>query len=256
MVLEVKNLNFSYANKSILNELNFSLESGEVMGILGRNGVGKSTLLKLILGLLNLEHGKILLNSQSIDKITNKERAKLIGYVPQSQNLAFSFSVKDMILMGINANIGTFYRPSKKDTQTVEYVAQIVGISDMLNLNVDELSGGMMQLAFIARALVLSPKILIMDEPTSYLDMAHQDDILNLIKRLKNEFNTSVVFTSHCPDHALCISDKTLLLSETNYQFGKTKEILTSENLNALFGLEFINFKTQDKARLAPKWSV
>lgn len=257
MVLKVENLSFSYDKKEILRNLNFSLNSGETLGILGKNGIGKSTFLKIILGILKTNRGKILIDNNDISLLDNKSRAKLTGYVPQSEKIAFSFKVKDMILMGINANIGIFQRPSKSDKKRVEEVADIVGVSDFLNLDVDELSGGMLQLVLIARSLVLNPKILIMDEPTSYLDVFHQNAILNLIKRLNIEYKMCIIFTSHYPDHTLAVADKTLLLNGIDgYKFGSTSEILTGKNLSELFNIDFINLDIENKSRLLPKWSV
>ena len=195
MVLSVENLSFSYERKQILQNLSLSLKSGETLAILGPNGIGKSTFLKIILGLLKAKSGQILIDGRDHASLGGKERAKLVGYVPQSENIAFSFKVKDLILMGVNANVGTFSRPSAEDRAMAEEAARIAGVGEYLNLNVDELSGGMMQLALIARSLVLRPKILIMDEPTSYLDVFHQNAVLSIIKKLNSEQKTCVIFT-------------------------------------------------------------
>ena len=158
MVLSVENLSFSYERKQILQNLSLDLKSGETLAILGPNGIGKSTFLKIILGLLKAKSGQILIDGRDHVSLSGKERAKLVGYVPQSENIAFSFKVKDLILMGVNANVGMFSRPSAEDRAMAEEAARIAGVSEYLNLNVDELSGGMMQLVLIARSLVLRPK--------------------------------------------------------------------------------------------------
>ncbi|MBE9819090.1 ABC transporter ATP-binding protein [Campylobacter concisus] len=257
MVLSVENLSFSYGAKQILQNLSLSLKSGETLAILGPNGIGKSTFLKIILGLLKAKGGQILIDGRDHASLSGKERAKLVGYVPQSENIAFSFKVKDLILMGVNANVGMFSRPSAEDRAIAEEAASIAGVSEYLNLNVDELSGGMMQLALIARSLVLRPKILIMDEPTSYLDVFHQNAVLSLIKRLNSEQKTCVIFTSHHPDHALAAADKTLLLNgPLGYEFGATDQILKGENLTKLFGIDFINLNVEDKRRLLVRWNI
>ena len=256
MVLSVENLSFSYERKQILQNLNLSLKSGETFAILGPNGIGKSTFLKIILGLLKAKSGQILIDGRD-PSLGGKERAKLVGYVPQSENIAFSFKVKDLILMGVNANVGMFSRPSAEDRAMAEEAASIAGVSEYLNLNVDELSGGMVQLVLIARSLVLRPKILVMDEPTSYLDVFHQNAVLSLIKRLNSEQKTCVIFTSHHPDHALAAADKTLLLNgPLGYEFGATDQILKGENLTKLFGIDFINLNVEDKRRLLVRWRV
>ena len=257
MVLSVENLSFSYERKQILQNLSLSLKSGETLAILGPNGIGKSTFLKIVLGLLKAKSGQILIDGRDHASLSGKERAKLVGYVPQSENIAFSFKVKDLILMGVNANVGTFSRPSAEDRAMAEEAAQIAGVGEYLNLNVDELSGGMMQLVLIARSLVLRPKILVMDEPTSYLDVFHQNAVLSLIKKLNSERKTCVIFTSHHPDHALAAADKTLLLNgPLGYEFGATDQILKGENLTKLFGIDFINLNVEDKRRLLVRWNI
>ena len=130
MVLSVENLSFSYERKQILQNLSLSLKSGETLAILGPNGIGKSTFLKIILGLLKAKSGQILIDGRDHASLGGKERAKLVGYVPQSENIAFSFKVKDLLLMGVTANVGMFSRPSAEGRAMAGEGAQIAGVRE------------------------------------------------------------------------------------------------------------------------------
>lgn len=251
MVLSVENLSFAYNQKNILNKISFNVKKGETLAILGKNGAGKSTLLSLILGLLKSENGDIFLLNQKIK--SQRQRAQIIGFVPQSEKNIFSFKVTDMILFGLNANISLFSKPSKEDYEKVLKASELAGCSHLLDLNIDEISGGQKQLVLIARALVSNPKLLIMDEPISYLDTAHQNNILGLILKL-NEKGISVIFSSHYPDHSLMVAHKALLLLKDSHLFGLAQDILNSENLKELFKIDFIKKEILGQSRILPKW--
>lgn len=256
MVLDIKNLNFSYGKKVILKDLNLSLKSEQSLGILWPNGIGKSTLIRILLSLLPSFSGQISLNGKNFGELSLKERAKLIGYVPQNEKPSFAFSVLDMIMLGKNASIGLFKSPSKKDIDDARHAAILAGCEHLLSQNVDELSGGQMQLVLIARAIVSRPKLLIMDEPTSFLDTTHQDAILSLISRLNHQ-GMAVIFSSHYPNHTYMISHLSLLLNgEKGYICGATKDVLNEANLKSLFGTDFIMAQIEDKTRIMPRWSV
>ena len=231
--------------------ISFNVKKGETLAILGKNGAGKSTLLSLILGLLKSENGDILLLNQKIK--SQRQRAQIIGFVPQSEKNIFSFKVTDMILFGLNASISLFSKPSKEDYEKVLKASELAGCSHLLDLNIDEISGGQKQLVLIARALVSNPKLLIMDEPISYLDTAHQNNILGLILKL-NEKGISVIFSSHYPDHSLMVAHKALLLLKDSHLFGLAQDILNSENLKELFKIDFIKKEILGQSRILPKW--
>lgn len=255
MVLSVKNLSFEYKNNLVLKDLSFELPNGKTLAILGKNGAGKSTLLSILLSILPFKKGEILLNNTSYKNTKIKQRARQIGFVPQSETNTFSFSVKDMILFGLNASISLFSSPSKEDEKKAIFASELAGCKHLLEANIDEISGGQMQLVLIARALVNSPKLLIMDEPTSYLDTARQNEILRLISRL-NENNIAVIFSSHYPDHTMMVSHYSLLLKGAcEYVFGKSDEVMSESNLNELFGIEFQKIQTNSQSRILPKWS-
>lgn len=256
MVLSISDLNFNYGKKVILKDLNISLKQSQTLAILGPNGIGKSTLIRILLSLLPMQSGEVILNGENFKSLSLKERAKLIGYVPQNEKPNFAFSVLDMIMLGKNASIGLFKAPSKKDIEDARQAAILAGCEHLLEQKIDELSGGQMQLVLIARAIISKPKLLIMDEPTSFLDTTHQDEILSLISRLNHQ-GICVIFSSHYADHVFMISHQCLLLNgEQGYIYGDTKETLNEQNLYNLFNTNFIIAQIEGKTRILPRWSI
>ena len=175
MILSIKNLNFSYSKEVVLKDISLELKKGEFLSLIGPNGGGKSTLLKLILGLLKPQEGEIKLFEKSI------------GYVPQNTNINSDFPIKvwEVISMG--------YKPTKESNQRVKDVLSQVDMSDFYDKSIKELSGGQRQRVFIARALFSKPKLLILDEPTASLDPKSSKSIYELLKELNKTKTIMVV---------------------------------------------------------------
>lgn len=239
MKFEVKNGSFSYENKLIFQNLNLSLNDGEICCILGPNGAGKTTLLKCILGFEKLKTGEVLIDDTVTLKISSKDFWKKISYVPQIKNPVFSYSVFDMVMMGCSKNLSVFSIPSAKDEEKVLNTLIDCGILHLKDKNCNQLSGGEMQLVFIARGMVSNPRLLILDEPEANLDFKNQLVILDLLKRLSEEKNISILMNTHSPTHAYKISQKSLLLlSDATSIFGETEKIINAENMEKTFGVE------------------
>lgn len=219
---------FSYKNREIIKYLNFEIPQNSITAILGLNGQGKSTLLKLIMKILKLQSGEILTNTT-------------FSYLPQSFFVAYDFSVKDIVLMGKAGSMSIFEKPSKKDIENTMNTLSILGIQNLANKNFKTLSGGQKKLVLFARALHCESDFLLLDEPMSELDLKNQDKILKLLLFLKSK-NLSMIFTTHDPSHALKVADFILVLfSDLSYAFGKTNEILTDSNLEKLYSLKFFH---------------
>ena len=236
MKLEVIDGCFSYeTGKNILEKICFEVNSGEIMTVLGQNGVGKTTLLKCIMGILKWKSGKTWIDGESVDQ---KGLFHRIAYVPQSHKVSFPYRAVDLVCMGRTKQMGFFSMPYKNDREKALKSLQDVGMKDDCWKECNTMSGGQLQLVYIARALISQPDILIMDEPEAHLDFKNQLNILTLIQRLVREKNMICIMNTHNPDHALRISSKTIVLGKREFCFGSTSDVLTSENINHYFEVD------------------
>lgn len=236
MLLEVKNGTFSYRPNTppILQNINFEMGMGEIMAVMGRNGIGKTTLIKCIAGVLKWSDGYSVVAGQ---KSNGNKPVREIGYVPQAHRTSFSYSVRDMVVFGKVGHNSYFAAPKNEDYQKADEVLERMGIKDLSNKPCNELSGGQLQLVFIARALVNSPRLLILDEPEAHLDFRNQLRLLKLIKSVVSEQNISCIINTHYPNHAIRIADKCFLLGENEYQEGTKQEIMTDTNIEKFFSV-------------------
>ncbi|AFA46829.1 ABC transporter ATP-binding protein [Acetobacterium woodii] len=233
MRLAVINGSYGYRReKQVLQKISFELEQGRIMTVLGQNGIGKTTLLKCMMGLLKWQEGQTQVDGQVFESMLECDG---IGYVPQAHKTIFTYSVFEMVTMGRSRHVSIFGMPSKLDREKVMAALEIVGISHLKDQLCSQLSGGQLQLVYIARALANEPQILIMDEPESHLDFKNQFLILKLIQRLKEENGISCIINTHYPEHALRISDQTLLLGRGQYVFGPSQEMISEANIKKYF---------------------
>jgi len=249
MIYKVQNLKYSYdKEKIVLNGINLEINEGEVLSILGRNGAGKTTFFKCLLGIENDIEGDVLLEGKDIRSLKEKDIASVVSFVPQAHSLSFGFTVFEYVLMGCAPKLGLFSRPGKEEKDAAFNALNVMGVTDFAHRQFEELSGGEKQVVAIARAIVSNPKLIFFDEPTAHLDFANQIKTLRLIMSLK-ERGFGVVVTSHDPNQALLLGGKTALLSsEGTLVFGNTKEIVTEENLRAIYGVD-INIRHLDDGR-------
>jgi len=211
---------------------------GEVVGLLGANGCGKTTLIKTILGLLPVQGGEILLDGKNIKNWTSAQIARVIGYIPQMHTPPFPFEVLDVVLMGRTAHIKPFSSPSPQDVKIAERALDMLNISYLRDRVYTEISGGERQLVLIARALAQEPKILIMDEPTASLDFGNQIKVLSHVKQLAG-MNIAVLMSCHFPEHAFIYSNRAVLLNEGRIlHSGTPGETITAERLKTLYGID------------------
>jgi iron complex transport system ATP-binding protein len=234
MLLDVENGSFSYPGSTpVLKNVSFALESGEVMAIMGPNGIGKTTLLKCLMGILKSNAGCSL-----IDGLDSGEARRRIGYVPQAHRFSFPYSVREMVVFGRAKHMSVFALPGKEDYRIADAALEEVGISRLANKSCNRLSGGQLQMTLIARALAGQPKLLILDEPESHLDFRNQFTILRIITRLAKEKGIACIMNTHYPNHAFRAADQILLLNEDKYVVGQTAEVLTRENIHKYFGVD------------------
>lgn len=239
MILEVKHGYFGYTKDNmILKDLSFILGEKEIMTILGINGIGKTTMLKCMTGILQWTQGQTLINGTAMGTSREAQKQYPIGYVPQAHSLPFPYTVREVVTMGRARHIGVCSVPSRYDKEMVDKAMTEIGVDSIQDKLCTQLSGGQLQLVFIARALAGEPKVLVLDEPESHLDFKNQFKILHLIKMLVKERGISCIMNTHYPEHALRLSDTTLLLGKQSYLFGKTQEIITEQRVKEYFDIE------------------
>lgn len=238
MKLTVNNLSFDYKNNSVLKDINFEFNSGELIAILGKNGAGKSTLFKLLLGILKPKTGSIFIDDKNISSLSSKEISRLISYIPQLQPKNFNYTVEEMILMGTAPYLNFFENPNKHSYTLVDSVINDLKFDFLRYKSFNSLSGGEKQLVLIARALVGDSKILIMDEPCSNLDYGNQIKILKYAKNLAQK-GYLVIFSTHNPEHTIFYSDISLMIKDGKIlDYGLTKSVVTEENLHKLYNVK------------------
>lgn len=239
-MLEVHNAVCGYGKEIILEDVSLSLNKGEILSILGANGIGKTTLFKSILGHIKLLSGKILLEGKNINALYNVEKAKRIAYVPQAHIPPFPFKVIDVVVMGRTAHIKMFSQPSRLDMEIAEDALRIMNIIDLSDRTYTEISGGERQMVLIARAIAQEAKLLIMDEPMANLDFGNQSRILDQINRLST-MGLSVIYTTHSPEHTFLCSNQVLAIkNRKDYVVGEADKVITNELLKEIYQIEAI----------------
>ena len=235
MILNVNDLAFTYKSHDTLNNINFSIQQGEITVILGPNGVGKTTLLKCLNGILTPQKGNILVKEKNIRAMGIKEIARQISYVAQKSEAA-RITVFDAILMGRRPHIN--YRVSKKDSIKVDAVIRHLNLSKLSLKYLNQMSGGELQKVCIARALVQQTDLLLLDEPTASLDLKNQTHILGLIRHIIKDHNMAAVMTMHDLNTAMRYADKYIFLKDsTIYSAGNIHEV-TPEMVKNVYGVK------------------
>jgi len=237
-IITVNDLHFSYPKRSVLNGIVFNLNRGEVVSLLGPNGCGKSTLIRLILKLIQPHQGEIWLENKTLHRYSHREIAKHIAYIPQYNNVPFNYSVLEMVMMGRVAKHGFFATPSKRDREVAHESLRRIGIDDLASRPFGQLSGGQKQMVLLARALTQEVNTFIMDEPVSGLDYGNQIRLLELISDLANQGYTFLK-TTHYPDHALMVSSRVVVMNEGRIiANGLPEEVITSSMIREVYGIE------------------
>ncbi len=231
-VLRVENLTVAYNGQVALRDATFTVLGGERVAVVGPNGAGKSTLFKAIVGLLPVESGWV----EVIGCDPQRERVS-VGYVPQREDvdLTFPVTVSDVVMMGRVRHIGWLRRPSRRDREVVRWALEQVGLAELANRPLGELSGGQVQRAFIARALAQEAPLMLMDEPFAGVDAASEEAILHLLDRLR-ERRVTVLLATHDLQMATQWSDRVLLLNGAVIAYGPPAEALCSDALRRAYG--------------------
>ena len=237
-MITVKNLCFSYNHREVLRDISFSTGNGEFLSVLGPNGVGKSTLFRCLLGLLQPSSGSILLDGESIQSFTSAQLARHIAYIPQSHNPVFNFSVQDMVFMGTTAQMGKFSMPGQAQQRLVDSALELLGITHLRDRGYSSISGGERQLALIARGIAQQAKVIILDEPCANLDFGNRIRVMETLRNLVQD-GYCVVQSTHDPDQAFLYSTHILALQGGRVlACGEPREVYVSELVSSLYGVD------------------
>jgi len=240
-MIQINNLSFSFASAEIFNHLNFTVNRGEILSVIGPNGCGKSTLLRLLRGSLKAQSGEVLWDKVPVGKIPAGEMARKVAIVPQSSAFSFPYKVRELVAMGRyphRKNLLSFQ--SKADLQAIEQALVMTDIFPLAERPVTQLSGGELQRVLLARALAQNSSVLFLDEATNHLDIDHRFELTELLLRLNREQQTTIVQISHDLDLAAAISQRILLLTEHGKiaEIGSPKQVMTAANLQRIFRVD------------------
>ena len=237
--LSLEDLSYGYPGRAVGRHIGFTVGAGEVLCVLGRNGEGKSTLFKTILGLLPPRAGAVRVDGEPTADWSPHRRALTFGYVPQSGGGAFPFTVVELVLMGRTAHRGPFAAPSAADREVADGAMATMGIEHLAQREWLRVSGGERQLALIARALAQQPRILALDEPTSSLDFGNQLRVLNAVRSLARERGLTVLLSTHHPQQAFACADRVAVLAGGELlRIGPPAEVVTTETLRACYAVD------------------
>ncbi len=237
-MIKIENLSFAYHKEPVLKNLSLTIDKGSVVSLLGPNGVGKSTLFKCMLGILNHYQGDIFLQGKNIKNLSIKALSKQIAYVPQSHYPAFHYSVFDMVLMGTTSHISPFSSPGKKEQHLAKEALEQLSISHLIHRDFMRISGGEKQLVLIARALAQQATLLIMDEPTANLDYGNQMQVLNCIQTLAQKGYT-IIQSTHHPEQSFMFSSQIIaLLKGKIVAQGSPQKVICSKVLKQLYNID------------------
>lgn len=233
------------ADALVLNDVSFSISSGEMIAFLGKNGAGKTTLLRIIPSFLTPLSGDVLIDGVSVHSMPLQDKAKAIAYIPQFSQTAFAYTVRESVLMGRSPHISLFSKPSKNDERRALEILEELGILALVDRPTNEISGGERQLVLIARALMQDAKLLILDEPTSFLDYSNQLLVLEKTYELVKK-GYACLYSTHNPDLALAYSTRVLAMDKGKIAFSmKPEELEGSDALSSIYKRSLIVERTQ-----------
>lgn len=233
--LVVESISYTTRDKKVLTDISLETKKGELIGLIGPNGVGKSTLLKIMSGLIKPTHGKITILQEDLHALQEKRLAQRLAYMPQSTYVNFSFTAEQIVLMGRHPYLKRWEKESQKDYEIMEQAFEYVGISHLKNRYIHSLSGGERQLVFFARAVTQQTPILLLDEPTSDLDIGHQVKLMDLVSDFVQKGHT-VIAAIHDLNLAARYCHRILLLHNGKTEIFSTPErVLTRDRLEHVY---------------------
>ena len=245
-LIEVDNLKFGYGKDLVLDGISFNVKKGEFLSIIGPNGSGKSTLLKTLNNLYPSKIGRISLNGKDINRFKKIDLAKEMALVLQENTIEYEFTVEDIVLMGRHPHKGRFERENAEDYRIVDHSLKMTNTLDLKDRLITEVSGGERQRVMIAKALAQRPSLILLDEPTSNLDINHQIEILKLLKTMNEEWGTTIVLVIHDINLGIRYSDRVIMLNEGKIvEIGDAKKVITKKNIRLAYDINVAIEKSQ-----------
>ncbi|MDR2866231.1 MAG: ABC transporter ATP-binding protein [Methanomassiliicoccaceae archaeon] len=239
--MRIEDLRFSYRDKPVLDGITLDIIPGEVIGIIGPNGCGKTTLLKHLNRNLDPSVGRVLLNEEDIKDMHKSDIAKHVASVPQSNEIHFSFTVRDIVTMGRMPFLGKFQGESSDDVRKVDEAMLKTNILGFADRYINTMSGGERQRVIIARALAQTPEIMLLDEPTLHLDISNQFDVLELVRKLSDDDGLTVIIVSHDLPMVVRYCDRIVMLKDHKiFAVGTPEEVLTPANMKEIFNVNAV----------------
>lgn len=237
--IETKDLSICYDDHLVVDSLNLSIPEGKITSIIGPNGCGKSTVLKTIGRIIKKQKGMVYLDGEDIAKISTKEIAKKMAILPQTPTAPSGLTVKELVSYGRYPHQKGFGKLTTEDKKIVEWAITVTKLSEFQNREIDNLSGGQRQRVWIAMALAQQTDLILLDEPTTYLDMAHQLEVLELLKELNNTQKCTIVMVLHDLNLASRFSDMIVAVNGGKIKAsGTPKDVITKENLKEVFQID------------------
>lgn len=236
-ILSLKRVGYRYGSQWALRDISLEMSSGELVGVLGPNGSGKTTLIKVADRILEPREGTVSLRGQPIQAYNRMRLAREIAMVPQENHFQYAFSSLEVVLMGRFPRMGLFQFEGEEDLAVALEAMESAHCAELAERPIDQLSGGEKQRVMIARALAQEPKLILLDEPTSFLDLRFKKEIFELLSSLKKERGLSLLTVSHDIDLSARYCDRIVLLDRGNvYAEGRPGEVLTAQNVEAVYG--------------------
>lgn len=237
--LMVEDIEFKYGKDPIIKDMSFNIKKGEFISIIGPNGSGKSTLLKTLNHIYTPQKGDIYLCGQNIKKFKRREIAKKMSLVPQETNINYAFTVKDIVSMGRHPYKGRFERENLEDKTIVDDALKLTSTYHLRDKFINEISGGEKQRVIISKALAQNSSIILLDEPTSSLDINHQVEVLNLLKKLNRDKKTTIIIVLHDINLAARYSDRIIFLDDGKIiSKGTPEEVITEKNIKTAYDMD------------------
>jgi iron complex transport system ATP-binding protein len=250
LTVHINNASFSYDDHMVFSNVNLDIFPGEVLCLLGPNGCGKTTLLRCINGALKIRKGSIRLGERDLSTMTSTEIARRVGFVFQEHSAPFPYSLIDVVSMGRAPHLKLFSAPASKDLKIADEALETVGMRHLRDKPYTQISGGERQLVLIARTIAQQPDVILLDEPTSHLDLKNQTLILRMINRLAGK-GLSIMMSSHLPNHALLYSSRVVLMREGGIlAMGNPSEVISEESLRQIYGIDVKIFTGRDRKGL------